>query len=127
MAKSRRSLCLFKQLHSISMNEEKQKYLNKQQELVDILTNEMTEQYRAQETMETKLDGILAIISNESEDVEESSRYLRACPRKDEFDALSESMKLWTTKVKNVSHGFEEFLENDNLIIEVKDNLLEKL
>ena len=55
---------------------------------------------------------------------------MQACPRKEELDVLSESMKSWTTKVENVSQElkeFKEFVKNNNLIIEVKDNLLEKL
>ena len=39
-------------------------------------------------------------------------------------------MKSWNTKVENVSHELheiKEMVENDNLIIEVNDNLLEKL
>ena len=43
---------------------------------------------------------------------------------------LSQSMKSWTTKVENMNHELleiEEMVENDNLIIVVKDNLLERL
>ena len=39
-------------------------------------------------------------------------------------------MKSWNTKVENVSHELQEIkemVENDNLIIEITDNLLEKL
>ena len=130
MSRSQKPLCLSQKLQSMSMEEEKDKYLYKQQELVDALSDEMTELYRAQDTMETKLDRILAIISNEPEKVEEMNRHLQACLRRDELDTLSEIMKSWNTKVENVSHELQEIkemVENDNLIIEVKDNLLEKL
>ena len=76
MSKSRKSLCLSQQLQSMSMEEEKDKYLYKQQEL-DALTDEMTELYRAQNTMETKLDRILPIISNEPQKVEEMNRHVQ--------------------------------------------------
>ena len=49
MSKSRKSLCLSQQLQSMSMEEEKDKYLCKQQELVDALTDERTKLYSAQE------------------------------------------------------------------------------
>ena len=55
---------------------------------------------------------------------------MQACPRKEELDALSESIKSLTTKVENVCQElkeFKEFVENDNLIIVVEDNLLGKL
>ena len=58
MSKSRKSLCLSQQLQSMSMVEEKDKYLYKQKELVDALTDEMTELYSAQETLESKLDRV---------------------------------------------------------------------
>ena len=60
----------------------------------------------------------------------EVSKHLLACPRKDEWEALSEKMKSWTIRVENVSRelkNFKDFVDNDNLIIEVKDNLLIKL
>ena len=69
----------------MSMVEEKDKYLYKQQELIDALTDEMTELYSAQETLEYKLDRILAVISNEPGKVEEVNRHLLACPRKDNW------------------------------------------
>ena len=99
MSKSRKFLCLSQQLQSMYMEEEKDTYLYKQQELVDALTVEMTELYRAQDVMETKLDRILAIISNEPEKVEEMNRHLQACPSKDELDTLSEIIKSWNKKV----------------------------
>ena len=129
MSKSRRSLCLSQQLHSMTVEEEKDKYLNKQQELIDALTDEVTELYTVQDTLETKLDRILAIISDDPENVEDIDRHLQACLRKNALDELSEIMKSWNTKVENVSNElqeFKEFVENDNLIIEVKD-LLKKL
>ena len=69
-------------------------------------------------------------MSNEPDKVEEINRHLPVCSRKVELDALSQSMKSWTTKVENMNHELQEIkeiVENDNLIIEVKDNLLEKL
>ena len=66
------------QLQNMSMEEDKDKYLYKQQELIDALTDEMKELYSAQETLETKLDRILAIISNEPDKVEEINRHLQA-------------------------------------------------
>ena len=118
------------QLQNMSMEEDKDKYLYKQQELIDALTDEMTVLYSAQETLETQLDRILVLMSNEPDKVEEINRHLQACSRKDELDALSQSMKSWTTNVENMNHELQEIkemVENDNLIIEVKDNLLEKL
>ena len=53
------------------MVEEEDKYLYKRQELIDALTNEVTELYSAKETLETKLDRILGVISNEPNKVEE--------------------------------------------------------
>ena len=88
---------------------EKDKYLCKQQELVDALTDEMTELYSAQETLETKLDRILAVISNEPDKVEEINKHLLACPRKEELEALAETMKSWTTRVENVSRELKDF------------------
>ena len=52
MAKTKRSLCLFKQLHSISMKDAQNDYMRKQQELIDAMTDEMTELYRTQEITE---------------------------------------------------------------------------
>ena len=46
MAKSRRSLSLFKHLHSMSMEEEEDNYMHKQQELIDAFTDEVQELYR---------------------------------------------------------------------------------
>ena len=43
MSKSRISLCLSQQLQSMSMVEENDKYPYKQQELIDALTDEITE------------------------------------------------------------------------------------
>ena len=93
MSKSRKFLCLSQQLQSMSMVEERDKYLYKQQELIEALTDEMTELYSAHETLESKLDRILAVISNEPDKVEEVNKHLLACPRKDELEALSETMK----------------------------------
>ena len=90
----------------------------------------MTELYSPQETLESKLDRILAVISNEPGKVDEVNKHLVACPRKDELEALSETMKSWTIRVENVSRelkDFKDFVDNDNLIIEVEDNLLIKL
>ena len=86
MSKFRKSLCLSQQLQSMSMVEEKDKYLYKQQELIDALTDEMAELYSAQETLESKLDIILAVIRNEPNKVEEVNKHLLACPRKDELE-----------------------------------------
>ena len=69
-------------------------------------------------------------MSNEPDKVDEVNKRLLACPRKDELEALSETMKSWTIRVENVSrelNDFKEFVDNDNLILEVKDNLLIKL
>ena len=93
MSKSRKSLGLSQQLQSMSMVEVKDKYLYKQQELVDALTDAMTELYSAQETLESKLDRILAVISNEPDKVEEVNKHLLACPKKCELEVLSETMK----------------------------------
>ena len=90
----------------------------------------MTELYSAQEPLESKLDRILAVVSNEPDKVDEVNKHLLACPRKDELEALSETMKSWTIRVENVSRelkDFKDFVDNDNLIIEVKDILLIKL
>ena len=46
------------------------------------------------------------------------------------MEALSETMKSWTIRVENVSRelkDFKDLVNNDSLIIEVKDNLLIKL
>ena len=69
-----------------------------------MLTDEMTELYSAQETLEFKLDRILAVISNEPDKVEEVNKHLLASPRKDELEALSETMKSWTIRVENVNY-----------------------
>ena len=86
-----------------------------------IRTDEMTELYSAQVTLKTKLDRILGVISNEPDNVEEINRHLQACPRKDELEALSKSMKSWTTKVENMNYELieiKEMVENYNLILE---------
>ena len=114
----------------MSMVEAKDKYLYKHQELIDALTDEMTELYSAQGILEPKLDRILAVISNEPDKVEEVNKHLLAYPRKNELEALSETIKSWTIRVENVSrelNDFEDFVDNDNWIIKVKDNLLIKL
>ena len=112
------------------MVEEKDKYLYKQQELIHALTDEITELYSAQETLESKLDRMLAVINTEPDKVEEINKHFLACLRKDELEALSETMKSWTIRVENVSRelkDFKDFVNKDNLILEVKDNLLIKL
>ena len=46
---------------------------------------------------------------------------------KGRIGTLSETMKSWTKRVENVSRelkDFKDFVNNDNLIIEVKNNLL---
>ena len=114
----------------MSMGEEKDNYMHKQQELIDALTDEVQELYRSQEATEKKLDGILALLNDDSEKVKEISNHLNSCPRKDELAALSVSIKSWTEKINNVTKDvkeFEEVVENDNLIITVKDNILQKL
>ena len=125
ISKSRKALGVSQQLQSMSMVEEKDKYLYKQQELIDALTDEMTELYSAQETLETKLDRILGVISNEPDKVEEINRHLQTFPRKNELKALSQSMKSWTMRVENTNHELveiKEMVDNDNLILGVKDN-----
>ena len=44
---ARGSLSLFKQLHSMSMEEEKDNYMHKQQALINALTDEVQELYRS--------------------------------------------------------------------------------
>ena len=52
MNRLRKSLVLFQQLHGISIEESHHEYMLKQQELIDALTDEMTELYRTQEATE---------------------------------------------------------------------------
>ena len=113
----------------MSMEEEKDNYMHKQQELIDALTDEVQELYRSQEATEKKLDGI-ALLNSDPEKVKKISNHLNSCPRKDELEALSISIKSWTEKINNITKEVKEFkevVENDNLIITVKDNILQKL
>ena len=113
------------------MVDEKTKYLCKQQELVEALTDEMSELYRAHDAMESKLDSILSIITNDPDKVEEINKYLQACPRKDELDALSGGIKSWTEKIEKIDIELKEckdkFAENNNIILQVKDRFFEKI
>ena len=72
----------------MSMEEEKDNYMHKQQELIDALTDEVQELYRSQEATEKKLDEILAFLNNDPKKVKEISNHLNSCPRKDELEAL---------------------------------------
>ena len=80
-----------------------------------------------------KLDGILALLNEDPEKVKEISNHLNSCRRKDELEALSVNIKSWTEKINNVTKDVKEFkefkevVENENLIITVKDNMLQKL
>ena len=102
MNRSRKSLVLFQQLHGISMEESQHNYMLKQQELIDALTDEMTELYRTQEATDKKLETILTLITNDPGNIQELGRHLQACPRREEMDALSESMKGWTERIEKV-------------------------
>ena len=73
--------------------------MHKQQELIDALTDEVQELYRSQEATGKKLDGILALLNDDPEKVKEISNHLNSCPRKDESEALSVSIKSWTEKL----------------------------
>ena len=130
MNRSRKSLVLFQQLHGISMEESQHEYMLKQQELIDALTDEMTELYRTQEATEKKLETLLTLITNDPVNIQEVGRHLQACPRREEMDALSKSMKGWTEKIEKVGRelqNFKEVVEDDDLIIKVKDNILKEL
>ena len=107
MNRSRKSLILFQQLHGISMEESQHEYMLKQQELISInqtsaLTDEMTELYRTQEATDKKLETLLTLITNDPGNIQEVGRHLQACPRKEEMDKLSESMKGWTERIEKV-------------------------
>ena len=102
MNRSRKSLVLFQQLHGISMEESQHEYMLKQQELIDALTVETTELYRTQEATDKKLETILTLITNDPGNIQELGRHLQACPRTEEMDALSESMKVWTERIEKV-------------------------
>ena len=102
----------------------------KQQELIDALTDEMTELYRTQEATDKKLETILTSITNDPGNIQELGRHLEACPRREEMNALSESMKRWTERIEKVDGGLQnlkEVVEDDDLVIKVKDNILKKL
>ena len=99
MSRSRKSLRLAQELQKISMVDEKDKYLCKQQELVDALTDEMSELYRAQDAIESKLDRILGIITNDPDKAEEINKHWQVCPRRDELDALSMGIITCTEKL----------------------------
>ena len=46
------------------------------------------------------------------------------------MDALSESMKVWTERIEKVDQelqNFKEVVEDDDLVIKVKDNILKNL
>ena len=76
------------------------------------------------------LDGILALLNEDPEKVKEISNHLNSCLRKDKLEALLVSIKSWTEKMNNVTKDVKEFkevVENDNLIITVKGNILQKL
>ena len=99
----------------------------KQQELIDALTDEMTELYRTQEAKDKKLETILTLITSHPGNIQELGRHLEACPRREEMDALSESMKVWTERIEKVNRelqNFKEVVEDDDLVIKVKDNIL---
>ena len=128
--RSRKSLVLFQQLHRISMEEAQHNYMLKQQELIDALTDEMTDLYRTQEATDKKLETLLTLITNNSGNIQEVGRHLQACPRREEMDPLSESMKGWTEKIEKVNRelqNFKEVVEDDDLVIQVKDNILKTL
>ena len=102
--KTRRFLCLFKQIHSILMEDVQYDYMLKQHDSsIDAMTDKVTELYRTQEITEKKLDGILVFIVTDPDKVHEISRNLQVYTRKDKLDALSGSMKAWTAKIENVA------------------------
>ena len=76
----------------------------KQQELIDALTDEMTELYRTQEATDKKLETILTLITNDPGNIQELGRHLQACPRREEIKSLSESMKVWTERIEKVEN-----------------------
>ena len=106
MNRSRKSLVLFQQLHGISMEESQHEYMLKQQELIDALTDAMTELYRTQkatqEATDKKLETILKLITNDPRNIQELGRHLQACPCREEMDALSGIMKVWTERIEKV-------------------------
>ena len=89
----------YRDIKVVQIQEEKDNYMRKQQELIDVLTDEVQELYRSQEATEKKLDGILASLNDDPEKVKEISNHLNSCPRKDELEALSVSIKSWTKKL----------------------------
>ena len=102
MNRSRKSLVLFQQLHGTSMEKSLHEYMLKQQELIDALKDETTELYRTQDATDKKLETILTLITNDPGNIQELGRHLQACPRREEMDALSESMKVWTERIEKV-------------------------
>ena len=127
---SRKSLVLFQQLHGKSMEESQHEYMLKQQGLINALTDEMTELYRTQEATDKKLEIILTLITNDPENIQEEGRHLQTCPRREEMDALSESIEVWTERIEKVDRElqyFKEVVEDDDLVIKIKDNILKKL
>ena len=86
--------------------------------------------YRTQEATDKKLETILRLITNDPGNIQELGRHLQACPRREEMDALSESMKGWTERIEKVDRelqNFKEIVEDDDLVIKVKDNILKEL
>ena len=65
MYRSRKSLVLLQQLHGISTEESQHEYMLKQQELIDALTDKITELYRNLEATDKKLETILTLITND--------------------------------------------------------------
>ena len=73
---------------------------------------------------------VLTLITNDPGNIREVGRHLQACPRREEMDALLESMKGWTERIEKVDRelqNFKEVVEEDDLVIKVKDNILKKL
>ena len=98
--------------------------------MIDALTDEMTELYRIQEATDKKLETLLTLITNDPGNIQEVGRHLQACPRREEMDTLSESMKGWTERIEKLDRelqNFKEEVEDDDLVIQVKDNILKKL
>ena len=90
MNRSRKSLVLFQQLHGISMEESQHEYMLKQQELIDALTDEMTELYRTQEVTEKILECIylLQIIIELLKQKNEYSIYIYGAPERAVFPKI---------------------------------------
>lgn len=122
---TRKSINLSIELRSLSVDDDQEKFNNKQSELITAISDELGELFQAQEAMDVKLDKIINILESDPKKVETLKSRIETLPLKEEVDALSNKVNSWTQEFDNLKTIVNENKESNNTLTDTLNTVIE--